>query len=229
LWTPVPPECTGAPKVPARFESAEAAAQDPDGNVWVADHRACTLSRVAPDGTLTKVLGPETMCPADLPEQWIRGEFMMWDTVHGELVMSGTVTWLKSPKQNIYSMVHRVRPDGTIRRVFFGVKAGRAGQPVDGISGLALDRAGTIHIGGGLVRASGYQVLRLNESTSTGTVVAGAARVDDMNQRDGPAKEAFFGTIRSMCFDPGGTLYLNDAKHVIRKLTPAGTVSTWAF
>lgn len=223
--------CSGsaAPKLSARFQSAEAAAQDPAGNVWVADHRACTLSRVAPDGALTTVLGPETMCPADAPERWIRGEFMTWDAVHDELVMSGTVTWLKSPKQNVYSMVYRVRPDGAPRRVFFGVKAGRAGQPVDGISGLALDAAGAIHIGAGLVRGSGYQVLRLNEATGTGVVVAGAARLDDMNQRDGPAKEAFFGTIRSMCFDPGGTLYLNDANHVIRKLTPAGAVTTWAF
>ena len=32
-----------------------------------------------------------------------------------------------------------------------------------------------------------------------------------------------------MCLSPDGTLYLNDATNVIRKLTPALQVTTWAF
>jgi hypothetical protein len=220
--------CAASAKAPAEpFGNPQAAVEDPRGNVWVSG--SCALWRMAPDDTVTKVLGAAEMCPAGEPERWVLGDFMAWDTVHDELVMSGGHLWLKSPKEDFYSIVHRVTPDGVPRRVFLGVKAGRSAPNVDGISGLALDRKGTIHFGAGVTTGSGYQVMRLDEAKGVPIVVAGAPRPGDMNHRDGPARQAHFGTFRSMCFAPDSTLYINDANHVIRKLTPGGQVTTWAF
>jgi hypothetical protein len=216
------------PKEP--FNEPESAVQDPRGNVWVAD--GCTLWRMAPDGAATKVLGDAQMCPDGEPENWIRGQFLAWDAVHDELVMSGGLLWMKSPKANFYSMIYRVKPDGTPRRVFLGVKVGRSAPRVDGTSGLALDSTGAIYFGAGIAGAeSGYQVMRLDETKGTPVVVAGAAAPTDINHGDGPARQAYFSFrgFKSMCFAPDGTLYITDGAHLIRKLTTAGQVTTWAF
>ena len=215
------------PKEP--FNEPESAAQDPRGNVWVAD--GCSLWRMDPGGSVTKVLGDAQMCPAGEPENWIRGQFLAWDTVHDELVMSGGLLWQKSPKANYYSMIYRVKPDGTPRRVFLGVKLGRSAPRVDGTGGLALDSKGAIYFGAGVADpGNGYQVMRLDEANGTPVVVAGAATPTDINHGDGPARLAYFGRFfRSMCFATDGTLYINDGTHLIRKLTAAGQVTTWAF
>lgn len=209
------------------FKAPEAAVEDPRGNVWVSD--GCQLHRLGPDGSATEVLGKAKLCPAGEPQDYVRGEFLAWDSVHDELVMSGTQLWQKAPKSNVYSMIHRVKPDGTVRRVFLGVKLGNKAPRVDGISGLALDEKGRIYVGGGITAGSGYQVLRIEEPQGKPTVVAGVPRPTDVTHGDGPARQAYFGTFRSMCFSPDGTLYLNDANHVIRKLTTKGQVTTWAF
>jgi hypothetical protein len=43
------------------------------------------------------------------------------------------------------------------------------------------------------------------------------------------ATQAHFGTIKGLCIVPDGALFVHDANHVIRKITPAGQVTTWAF
>jgi len=60
-------------------------------------------------------------------------------------------------------------------------------------------------------------------------LVAGAPRPSDPDRGDGPARQAIFSTFRSMCFSPDDTLYISDSTNLIRKLTPAGRVTTWAF
>ena len=223
-----PEFCAAENRPKEAYSEPEAAVQDPRGNVWVGEW--CALWRIAPDGTTTRVLEKAQMCPAGEPENWIRGEFLAWDTVHDELVMSGGLLWQKSPKANYYSMIYRVKPDGTPRRVFLGVKLGRSASRVDGTGGLALDSTGTIYFGAGVADpGNGSQVMRLDETKGMPVVVAGAATPGDINHGDGPARLAYFGTVRSMCFAPDGTLYINDAKHIIRKLTTAGQVTTWAF
>jgi hypothetical protein len=223
-----PESCAAAPAGKDPFREPEAAVQDPRGNLWVSE--GCTLSRMTPDGTVTQVLGPAQMCPAGEPEHYIRGEFLAWDIVHDELVMSGGLLWQKAPKANYYSMIHRVTPDGAPRRVFLGVKLGRSAPRVDGTSGLAVDGKGTIYFGAGVADpGNGYQVMRLDEAKGTPVIVAGAPLPSNVNHDDGPARQAHFDRFRSMCLSPDGTFFISDKNNVIRKLTPAGQVTTWAF
>ena len=213
----------------AMFKQPTAAVEDPRGAIWVADE--CRLTRLDPDGSATTVLDRATVCPAGDPEHTIRMTDMLWDPVHDELVTSGTHYFDPAPRTNFYSTVWRISPDGRTRRVYLGLRLGRGPSAIrtDGISGLAFDPQGRIHFGAFINEASGSQIRRLDEATGVAAVVAGSSRPTDVAYSDGAAKQAHFGIGRGVCFAPNGTMFVHDASLVIRKITPAGQVTTWAF
>lgn len=218
------------PTVRELFRDIASAARDPAGNTWALDAGRCQLTRVAPDGRVTVVLDAAQVCPADQPERHVRGAAMLWDAARAELVMGGSLLWTRAPKADLYSTIWRVRPDGSLKRIYLAGKQGRGLPHIDGLSGLALDGRGRVLFGAGIMGSGGgFQILRLDEASGRTEVVAGAPRPSDVNHADGPARQAHFGTIRDLCAAPDGTLYVNDANHLIRKLSPAGQVSTWAF
>ena len=225
---------TCAPEAPRAyrdlFNSIGAAARDAQGNTWVMDHGRCLLARVAPDGSVNPVLNESQVCPRDDPERYVRGDFMVWDAARGEMVMGGSLLWQRAPKSDLYSSLWRVRPDGTFRRIYLAGKVRKGLPAVDGIGGLALDAGGHVVFGAGIARSGGgFQIVRLDEAKGRTEVVAGAPRPTDVSLADGPARQANFGTVKGLCFAPNGTLFVHDANHVIRKVTPAGQVTTWAF
>lgn len=211
------------------FKDIGAAARDPHGQTWVMDYGRCQLKRVAPDGTVTTLLGKPQVCPAGEPEHHVRADFMIWDKVHGEMVMGGSLVWLKSPKADLYSTIWRVRPDGTFTRIYLAGKLRKGLPHIDGLNGLALDPTGHIIFGAGFTQAGGHQLLKLDEAKGRAESIAGAPRPSGISYTDGPAKQAHFGQIKGLCSAPDGTLFVHDANHVIRKVTPAGQVTTWAF
>jgi glucose/arabinose dehydrogenase len=143
--------------------------------------------------------------------------------------MGGSLLWNKSPKTDLYSSIWRVRPDGRFRRIYLARKLRKSGELADGLGGLALDAQGRIVFGAGNLRGHGWRILRLDEATGRTSVLAGSASDADTIYADGPAMQARFHTIRDLGYAPDGTLFVNDANHVIRKITPDGQVTTWAF
>ena len=140
------------------------------------------------------------------------------------------------PVHNLYSTVWRVKPSGEFRRVLYATKVGKspAKHLLDGISALAVDPQGRIHIGDRIMTREGSSalgVLRVDEAGATVVPVTGAAvpynEAGDQPQ-DGPAARARFRWIADMSFAPDGTLFIRD-EHLIRKLDRAGQVTTWAF
>lgn len=209
------------------FKDVSSAALDSAGNLWAND--GCRLLRVAPNGAVTALLDRDRVCPRDQTrDHWITGSFMVWDAARGEMVMGGSI--MSGQPRDLFSTIWRVRADGSVRRVYLSRKVG-APPRVDGISGLALDAKGRIHFGAGLLsQGGGFRILRLvDENSGRAEVVAGAPRPTDVRHADGPAKSAHFGTVKGLCFGPDGTLFVHDANHLIRKITPAGQVTTWAF
>jgi hypothetical protein len=212
----------------ARVLAPVAAVEDPRGAIWISDTQNCTLSRVDPDGTTHLVLDKTVACPTPDPSNWVLMGQLAWDPVNDELVTSGTALTAR----NLYSNIWRVSPEGKPRRVYLALKVGKAPlvKRVDGISGLAVDRKGRIVFGAGVAEGNGNQVRQVDERTGGSVVIAGMPRESDVSYVDGPAKKAQFGTIRDLCFAPDGTLFVNDGSgRVIRKLTTAGQVTTWAF
>lgn len=72
-------------------------------------------------------------------------------------------------------------------------------------------------------------LLKLEEAKGTTKLIAGTPRPSGIFYADGPANQAHFGTIKGLCSAQDGILFVHDANHVIRKVTPAGQVTTWAF
>ena len=217
----------------ARFNKVSRVVPDTQGNVWVVDQSACALRRIAPDGQVTTVISPEQACaPSILPEDRVGLDDIAWDAAHGELV-GFSVRGVAVPR-NLYNTVWRIRPNGEFRRVLFSTKVSRSPAKVnlDGISALAVDPEGRIHIGSRIMKfGSVLAVLRVDEVNATVVPVTGQGWGNEGpsdEPRDGPAGRAIFRYIKDMCFAPDGTLYTVD-EHLLRRLTRSGQVSTWAF
>lgn len=83
---------------------------------------------------------------------------------------------------------------------------------------------GRILFGAGFVQACGHQLLKLDETKGRTKSIAGSLRLSGIAYADGPANQAHFGTIKGLCIVPDGTLFVYDANHVIRKITPAALI-----
>lgn len=137
------------------------------------------------------------------------------------------------PVHNLYTTVWRIKPTGEFRRVLYGTKVGKspAKHFLDGVSALAVDPQGRIHIASRIMKREGNRVLavlRVDEAGATVVPVTGVNGGAGDQPRDGAAARAMFRYIKDMSFAPDGTLYLLD-EHLIRKLDRTGQVSTWAF
>ena len=218
----------------ARFNKVSRVVPDTQGNVWVVDQDSCALRRISPDGQVTTVVSPEKVCaPSIAPEDRVGLHELVWDAAHGELVGSA-IRGVAVPVHNLYNTVWRIRPNGEFRRVLFSTKVGPSPAKVklDGISALAVDPEGRIHIASRIMKfGSVLAVLRVDEVKATVVPVTGAGWGNEGpsdEPRDGPAGRAIFRYIKDMCFAPDGTLYTVD-EHLLRKLDRKGQVSTWAF
>lgn len=220
----------------ARFNMASRVAVDPQGNTWIVDQSLCALRRLGTDGMVTTVISPERACGEAVAKENRPGlEFIAWDPVHGELVGVASMS-VARPVHNLFTTVWRIKPTGELTRVLWGSKVGQspAKHQLDGITAVAVDPQGRIHIASRIMKRDGgsvLAVLRVDEAGATVVPVTGGSvpySAADDEPRDGLAARATFHYIRDMSFAPDGTLFLLD-EHLIRKLDRAGQVSTWAF
>ncbi|MCI1187805.1 hypothetical protein MON38_10270 [Hymenobacter sp. DH14] len=124
--------------------------------------------------------------------------------------------------------VRKIMPTGVVTTV-----AGVAGSrgSADGLGaaarfyhpvGVAIDASGTLYV----TDADNF-TLRKISSTGTVTTLAGVAGAK--GSADGPAAAARFNLPHGVAVDAAGTVYVADTEnHTIRKITPAGSVTTLA-
>lgn len=108
--------------------------------------------------------------------------------------------------------------------------AGRKGS-TDGVGsaarfyhpvGVAVDAGGTLY----LTDADNHTIRKI---TSAGDVSTVAGTPGSKGSADGPGATARFNLPSGVAVDATGTLYVADTfNHTIRKITPAGVVTTWA-
>ena len=122
--------------------------------------------------------------------------------------------------------------DGTVKSFFEGNES-----VPDGLKVLAVDGSGAVYVAAGsTVPAAGlpifvptrpYGAIYKINSNKTVSLLAGKAGVQGLV--DGAGDSARFSSIGGGVLDSAGNLYVADpANHVIRKITPAGLVSTIA-
>lgn len=243
-------ECSGQPRTRgfvdgdadgARFSSVVGRpVEDTDGNLWVADQDACALRKIDRNGRVTTVLGKDALCNDAIPpeDQPLLHE-LAWDAAHGELVAAGSRT-VARPVHDLYTLVFRIAPDGTTKRVLFGKKVTRVSPSkhhLDGVRAMTVDAKGRILLVSQLMifEQRGFDVLqlmRVDEPNATVEMLSGTKIPKGTwlaeYPYDGPLDRAYFEGTRDMCAAPDGTIYVND-DILIRKIDPKGVVTTWAF
>ncbi len=205
----------------ARFRAPRGAATDSAGNVYVADSLNLTIRKVTPGGVVTTLAGlAESFGSADGP-----GSFARFYLPCSVAVDSAGNVYVADTFNHT---IRKVTPGGVVTTL-----AGLAGSYdfADGTGsaarfynpfGVAVDSAGNVY-----VADSRNHMIR--KVTPGGVVTTLAGLAGSYGSADGPNSAARFSLPCSVAVDSAGNVYVADAyNHTIRKVTPAGIVTTLA-
>ncbi|MDL1948793.1 hypothetical protein FBQ97_03145, partial [Acidobacteria bacterium ACD] len=205
----------------ARFLWPSGVAVDASGNVYVADSGNNTIRKVTPEGAVTTLAG----------QAGIQGSTDGSGTAARFLWPSGVAV---DASGNVYvadsgnDTIRKVTPGGVVTTL-----AGRAGSSgsADGAGseaqfwspvGVAVDASGDV-----LVADLANNTIR--KVTPAGVVTTMAGLAGSHGSKDGPGSTARFWEPRGTTVDASGNVYVADGRnHSIRRVTPAGEVTTLA-
>ncbi len=194
---------------------------DASGNLYVADANNHTIKKVTPSGAVSVFAGTSGVVgsvdgigtsaqfsqPAGMAID-VTGDIYVTDTANAvirKISPSGIVTTVAG------SVATRGTTDGTGTAALFNAPAG-----------IAIDGAGNLY-----VADSSANTVRKITPSGVVTTVAGSAMV--RGETDGTGSDALFNNPTGIAVDGLGNLYVADTfNDIIRKITPAGVVTTLA-
>jgi len=205
----------------AVFDTPKAIAVDATGNVYVADATAATISKITPDGTVTTLAGsPASPGYADGPGLSAQFHFPTGVSVDsaGDVYVADALNYA----------IRKITPAGEVS-TFAGSPGKKGGRDGTGTAAMfqiptdvALDSAGNIY-----VPDFGNQTIR--KITPAGAVSTLAGSPGQTGAKDGAGSAAEFSKPMGAAVDAAGNVYVADSDNdTIRKITPAGVVSTLA-
>ncbi len=198
-------------------------ARDATGNLYATD-QGCVIHKISPAGLLTTLAGSSTCGAADGKGTSASFDSMLAITVDagGSVYVGGGAT------------VRKITPDGTVTTLAgisrtYGASDGDARSArFGGISGIAVDAGGAIYVADGGSNINGIVGSRIRKLTQAG-IVSTLAGGSAYGAVDGPGTVATFSSMNGLTIDRQGNLFVADeGNHTIRKITPAGMVSTLA-
>lgn len=205
----------------ARFNSPAGTAVDAAGNVYVADSGNYTVRKITPGGTVTTLAGRAGVSGrvdgTGGDARFSRPNGLAIDAAGNLYVGDG----------GIYRSVRKITPTGVVTTLAGSGNSGDA----DGVgaaasfndpSSLAVDVSGNVY-----VSDHGNNTIRKIAPNGTTTTFAGKSGV--FGESDGTGSEARFHAPGALGIDAAGNLFLSDdSGETIRKITPAGVVTTFA-
>ncbi len=205
----------------ARFLNPYGVATDSGGNLYVADTYNYTIRKITPAGVVTTLAG-------------LAGSFGSADGT-GSAAQFGHPTGIATDSGGnlyvadaYYSTIRKITPAGVVTTV-----AGLAGSvgSTDGTgsaarfynpSGVATDSGGNLYV------ADSYNCT-IRKITPAGVVTTLAGLAGSFGSADGTGSAARFWEPKGVATDSAGNLYVADSiNNTIRKITPAGVVTTIA-
>lgn len=205
----------------ARFRQPAGVALDGSGNLYVADAGNSLIRRVSPAGVVTTLAGSaanQGHRDGAASDAWFNAPAALALTSAGDLVVADTGN----------SVVRRITAGGTVSTLAGtpGVRGSADGTGSAALfnqpAGIAVDATGNIYVADTL-----NHLIRRVTTQGVVTTVAGIPGVS--GAVDGPVVDALFNQPMGLEFDGSGSLLVADAGNsVIRRITPAGQVSTVA-
>ncbi|HEX7706254.1 MAG TPA: NHL repeat-containing protein, partial [Thermoanaerobaculia bacterium] len=205
----------------ARFYGPSGVATDGSGNVYVADYRNHTIRKVTPAGTVTTLAG-------------LAGTSGSADGSGSGARFNGPISVATDGSGNVYvadpfnQTIRKVTPAGVVTTL-----AGLTGTvgSADGTKSAARFSypAGVATDGSGNVYVADQQNHTIRKITSAGVVTTLAGLAGSFGSADGTGSVARFDSPTGVATDGNGNVYVADPQnHTIRKITPAGVVTTLA-
>ena len=202
----------------ARFSGLQGAESDGAGNIYVADTFNCTIRKVTPEGVVTTLAGlAGTRGSADGTNSQARFFYPRHLTVDnaGYIYVA-----------DFYNdTIRKLSPSGVVTTL-----AGLAGSSgtADGTngtarffhpSGVAVDANGNVYV----AEEAGTTIRKITPDGVV-TTLAGLAGVS--GSVDGTNSTARFSSPYGVAVDTNGNVFVADGRNIIRKVTPAGVVTT---
>ena len=211
----------------ARFNLPESVTVDTAGNVYVSDAFNYLIRTVTLSGTnwvVTTVAGsPRNAGSTD----GMGGAARFFDVMFLALDSLGNVYAADYNNHEIRKMT----PGGVVTTV---AGLARSSGTADGTNrvarfnhpeGVAVDSAGNVYVGDN----DNHTIRKITPSGTNWITTTLAGTAGTAGRADGTGTTAQFNNPRGLVFDSGGNLYVADCyNHTIRKITPAGVVSTFA-
>jgi len=205
----------------ARFYGPHGTAVDSNGNVYVADTYNDTIRKVTPAGVVTTLAGLAGSSGTNDDT----GSAARFNEPNG-LAVDGNANVFVADTGN--HTIRKITPAGEVTTL-----AGLAGSPgtADGTgtvarffnpNGVAVDDGGIVYVADTFNHA-------IRKITSAGEVTTLAGLAGSYGTNDGTSSTARFFYPDGVAVDSDGNVYVADTNnHTIRKITPAGVVSTLA-
>jgi hypothetical protein len=194
-------------------------ATDPAGNVYVADgDLASTIRKITPAGAVSTIAGSAGLTGSGDG----MGSAASFAFLEG-LAIDGSGNLFVADSFN--DAIRRVTPSGAVTTLAGSAGSGRE----DGIgtsarfffpSGIAADPSGNLY-----VPEANHTVRKV---TAAGVVTTFAGSAGHNGSTDGTGAAARFFFPGGAAADAGGNVYVADGNNTIRKITPAGVVTTLA-
>ena len=213
----------------ARFQSPRGLTVDNTGIVYVADTVNGTIRKITPDGIVSTLAGVPQNMGFDLSQSpgfpdgtgsnayFFNPEGIALDP-EGNLIVADKMNFI----------VRKVTPAGVVTtlagklRTMESVDGTGSAAHFDVMGGLAVDSTGNIYV-------AEWNKALIRKITPAGVVTTLAGSAGLWGSADGTGSEARFLQPYYVAVDSTGTLYVSDAGNCnIRKITPAGVVSTFA-
>ena len=209
----------------ARFTSISGLGLTPGGTFYVSELYRSSLRQISSSGVVSALAGSGNSGSSD--GQGSAASFFAPAGIH---VDAGGIAWIADTGNHA---IRRVTSTGTVT-TFAGVS--RVSGDADGGPGVATffnpegitgDLAGNLY-----VADTGNHAIRKIDPFGTVTTLAGKLPGDPLGKSgdsDGVGRQASFANPSGLALDGAGNLYVADtSNNVIRKVTPAGVVSTVA-